>query len=437
MDFKTYAMQLKDKHIFILGLMKFDSEIESTNYTIARQLAKNNHVYYIDNPYTWKDCVSQIRSKGFNRRKDYFLFKKDEIPDPKSPNLKVVITPPLMSINWIPEGKVYRTMLKLNERIIISRINQIIRKYNIKSYIYINSFNFYYPGIARLLSPELVVYQCVDPLVFAFEKKHGIKSEEVIVKESDLVICTSKQLCEEKRKLNRNTFFIPNAADITHSSKALQTDLPMHESLKSIPRPIVGYFGNIERRMDYDLLKKVIEENKDKSFVFAGPVLAKFVPQWIFEKKNVHFIGPVAYQEMPHVLKGFDVCVIPFKKDEVSANIFPLKLFEYLGAGKPVVATDFNLDLRDYTGTSVSYCKDSSSFTSAINTAISAIDDQSRQDRLSIASQNTWERRVDEFAALINRHIDLKGNLVCPSETFVQSHEGINSGSGENIVTVK
>ncbi|RYF95817.1 MAG: glycosyltransferase family 1 protein, partial [Chitinophagaceae bacterium] len=388
-------------------------------------------------PYTWKDCISQVRSKGFNRRKEYFLFKKDEIPDPRNPNLKVVITPPLMSINWIPEGKLYRSMLKINEKIIISRINQIIRKYKIKNYIYINSFNFYYPGIARLLSPDLVVYQCVDPLVFAFEKKHGMISEQKIVKESDLVVCTSKQLCEEKRKLNENSFFIPNAADITHSSKALQSDLPMHESLKQIPKPIIGYFGNIERRIDYELMREVIDRNPEKSFVFAGPVLKSFVPEWFFEKKNVHFIGPVAYPQMPHVLKGFDVCVIPFKKDEVSANIFPLKLFEYLGAGKPVIATDFNLDLRDYTGTTVSYCKDADSFSDAINSALGTSDQHSQEDRLSVASQNTWERRVDEFAALMNQHITLKLNLVCKPEVLIGSREEVNTGSNGNIVTIE
>lgn len=428
-------MQLKDKHIFILGLMKFDSEIESTNYTIARQLAKHNKVYYIDNPFTWKDCIYQIRSQGFNRRKNYFLSNNYEIPDPRDPNLKVVITPPLMSINWIPEGKVYRSMLKFNERIILSRINQIIRKYNIKSYIYINSFNFYYPGVADRLSPELVVYQCVDPLVFAFEKKHGIISEHKIVQESDLVICTSKQLCEEKKKLNKNTFFIPNAADITHSSKALEENLPTHESLQNIPKPIIGYFGNIERRIDYELMRQVIDQNRDKSFVFAGPVLRSYVPQWIFEKPNVHFVGPIAYQQMPQMLKGFDVCVIPFKKDEVSANIFPLKLFEYLGAGKPVVATDFNLDLKDYTGTTVMYCNDAASFSEAISTAINGADEQQRKDRLSIASQNTWERRVDELASLMNRHIQLKHGIA-RQPTLIASHEEVNPTKGESIVTI-
>lgn len=428
-------MQLKDQHIFILGLMKFDSEIESTNYTIARHLAQHNHVYYIDNPYTWKDCVSKARTESFNRRKSYFLFNQDEIQDEKTPNLKIVITPPLMSINWLPEGPVYRNMLKVNERIILNRIKKVIRKYNIKSYIYINSFNFYYPGIADHLSPDLTVYQCVDPLVFEFEKKHGVISEEQIVAKSDLVVCTSKHLCDEKKKLNRNTFFVPNAADIAHSSKAMLPDLPVHASIAKLKKPVIGYFGHVERRIDYDMLKQVIDANQDKSFVLAGPVLSAHVPQWIMERKNVHFIGSVPYQQMPQVLKGFDVCIIPFKKDDVSANIFPLKLFEYLGAGKPVVATDFNPDLADYTGNTVHYCSNATSFSATIDEALESTGEKFVESRLTIAEQNTWQKRVDEFARLMHSHIQVRKHDAIRPKLLATIPEEISSKQEDNVVT--
>ena len=73
---------------------------------------------------------------------------------------------------------------------------------------------------------------------------------------------------------------------------------------------------------------------------------------------------------MPAVLKGFDVAIIPFKKDEVSSAIFPLKLFEYMGSGRPVVSTDFNSDLKDFTGDTVPYCKDAAAFSAAIEIAL-------------------------------------------------------------------
>lgn len=154
----------------------------------------------------------------------------------------------------------------------------------------------------------------MDPLVIEHDRRHGTKSELTIVEEADLVFCTSKQLYDEKILLNPNTYFVPNAADLTHSSKALDSTLPVHHLIKEIPTPIVGYFGNIERRIDFSLLKEVVELNPDKSFVFVGPIDESYINDSFKQLKNVYFVGRLPYDEMPSVLKGFDVCMIPFKK---------------------------------------------------------------------------------------------------------------------------
>jgi glycosyltransferase involved in cell wall biosynthesis len=395
-------MELCDKNIFILGLAKYNSEIESTTFTLAKHLARKNQVFYVENPYTWKDLV--LNRKNREQRKKAKSISTQNIIETDSPNLKVIIIPPLASINWLPEGKFYRSALRINEHTILQGIRKVIKEHKIQNYIFINSFNFYYPGLGGMLNPDLSIYHCVDPLVYSSELKHGLVSEHKIVRESDLVICTSKQLYQEKMKLNSNTHFIPNAADISHSSKALHPELTVHKNLTNIKQPIVGYFGNIERRMDYELLDRITNMHPDINFVFAGPVIKEFIPAWFYERSNIHLTGPVPYAEMPQILKGFDVAMIPFKKDEVSATIFPLKLFEYLGAGKPVVATDFNTDLHDFTGPTVSYCDNPISFSDAIRKGLYNDSEQLKEQRLAIAAQNTWEKRGDEFCALIHAY---------------------------------
>jgi teichuronic acid biosynthesis glycosyltransferase TuaH len=118
--------------------------------------------------------------------------------------------------------------------------------------------------------------------------------------------------------------------------------------------------------------------------------------------KNVYFLGRIPYEEMPAVIKAFDVALIPFKKDEVSSTIFPLKLFEYLGAGKAVVSTDFNLDLREFTHDEIEYCADAKTFDQAIQRALDDDKLSSRMRRVAIAAENSWDKRLLELSNLLN-----------------------------------
>lgn len=404
-------MRLRNKSIFILGITRFDGSIESTSFTTAKFLAKDNDVYYIDFPYTFKDYVSPKNKKQFKNRRESFFSRKTCLLDTHLERLKILILPPLLSTNFLPEGNFYRFLLNSNERIIVNRVKSVIKESKIRDFIFINSFNFHYPNVGSMLGPNLLVYHCVDPLIVEYDKRHGLLSEQCILQKSDLIICTSKQLYKEKVKVNRNTYFIPNAADLTHCSTALDVSLPIFGPLKTIKQPIVGYFGNIERRIDYNLLQKVVSENPDKNFVFVGPVNDSYIPSEFKKLTNVFFLGKVAYKDMPSVLKGFDVAMIPFKKDEVSATIFPLKLFEYLGAGKAVVSTNFNPDLLDYTEDTVIYCEDETEFSVAIDLSLKMNLPEHREKRLMIASENTWDKRLLEFSKLLYNYY-MKNNQI-------------------------
>jgi teichuronic acid biosynthesis glycosyltransferase TuaH len=394
-------MTLKNEYIFILGTTKFDNFYESASYTMAKYLARENQVFYIENPFTWKDYF-RLRGKiEFIRRKGKFSSSSDGIIDTETPNLKILITPLLLSINFLPEGKFYRSLLKINEQIIAGRIKKTLIDKKIDKFFYINSFNFHYPNVADHVKPILTAYHCVDPLILPFDRKHGVISEQQLLKKSDVVVCTSKQLYEEKRNANPETYFIPNAADISHSIKALNPEVLIHDSIANIKKPVIGFFGHIERRMDFPLLQEVALQNPDKSFVFAGPTSPEFIPEWFLNTANIHLTGRFDYDQLPAVLKGFDVTMIPFKKDEVSSTIFPLKLFEYLGAGKPVVATNFNPDLQEFTKGTVSFCDDADAFSKAIETSLQNNTKELIERRLEVARENTWERRINELSALL------------------------------------
>lgn len=391
--------------IVIQALSRFDAVIQSTSYAIGRELAKNNQVFFVDKPFTVNEFFKLRKTNAWKLRKPLFSwFSKGLIPSDDE-NFKIIVTPVILSLHFIPEGKIYRQLLKINEWIIAKRIQKVIVNQKVNDYIFINSADYHFPGLQKRLNAILNVYHCVDPVITVFDKRHGQVSEPLLIKETDVVICTSNQLQNEKRRLNSNTYFIPNAANIDHSIKATDLSLPVHHYLSKLKKPIIGYLGSIERRMDYVLLKEVILNHPDKDFVFVGPVISACVPDWFYQQPNLHVFEPIDYDEIPALIKGFAVAIIPFKKDVVSRSIFPLKLFEYLGAGKPVVAINFNPDLQDFTKGTVVFCDNAKEFSNAVNQELGSDSPQKIKNRLAVASENTWIKRAEDVSALLAEQI--------------------------------
>ncbi|WP_134087731.1 glycosyltransferase [Olivibacter sp. XZL3] len=395
-------MKLKNKAIVILSYMRFDG-LASTNFTIARYLSEENTVYYVDHPYTWRDYFfSDGSTDAFLCRKPFFSWFSNKVLTLEK--LRIIIPTPVFPINWLPEGRLYRFLLKLNEKLVARKIKSVLKKDGISNYIFINSWDFHYPSVGKYLNADLQVYHCVDPLITPYDKKHGEISEKLLVEASDLIICTSRSLQREKKLLNEHTFFIPNAADLVLQTHKDDLKIASHPGLSGIGYPRIGYIGAVERRFDFDLLYKVLNQNSDLNFVFVGPVSRDVVPTWFLEQQNVYILPSVRYEEVPSYIAQFDVCIIPFKKDEVSDTIFPLKLFEYLGMGRPVISTDFNMDLQEFTGKAVKYSAGSDSFSALIREAL-LHGHADVEMRLQVASANTWQRRAEQFADLIHDYL--------------------------------
>lgn len=395
-------MKAINKCIFLFGYGRFDQQFESVSFILAREFAKNNNrVFYIDYPFTTKDALRAKNSESYKAREKAFKGINNGIIETEIPNLKILVVPPLWSIHFLPEGRLYRLLLRTNEKMIAKTINHIVKKEKTEDFIYFNSWVFHYPEVSKYIHPSLRIYHCIDPLVMPYDTKHGIVSEQQLLQNSDMVICTSKKLQDEKKKFHPKTYFVANAADIKHSVLAADKNLTEHPKTSEFKKPVIGFFGSIEKRIDYEMMREVVEKNPDKSFVFAGPVSKEWVPDFFFSLPNVYFTGSIPYHQMPSVLKSFDVAIIPFRKYEDSATVFPMKLFEYLGGGKPVVSTDFNPDLKNFTNDLVSYCSGPQEFSDAINKALCNDNEYLQQKRIELASQHTWQSRAAAIEELI------------------------------------
>jgi len=410
---------VKNKNIIVLALPRFDGEYESTSFNISLELAKENRVLFVDNPFTMKDVLQNIGSAQFKKRWRKFLpFSKGLLPYEKDGiRLHVLVLPPILPINPLPRGAKYNRMSGFNHRLIARRIKRAARHLKMRDFIYINSWNFLYPDMVGLLKPSLSVYHCVDAMIKPYTLRHGEYLEPRAIRNSDLVVSTSQALKESKAAFNPNSYFIPNAANFAHSVKALAPDTEIPAALSSLKKPIIGYFGNIERRIDYDLLKLVLDQHPEWTLALVGPVDRNYFPDWFEKIPNVAILGPQAYETMPGFLKGFDVAIIPFKVDHVSRTIFPLKLYEYLGAGKPVVTTPFNPDVIDPLALVVSVAATAGEFARAIQKELQENSETKIQQRLAVARDNTWEARGQAFARLLEEWLQKKGATSWDSKT--------------------
>lgn len=395
---------LKDKVIFILSLMKFDG-LHSSNFTIAKYLAKHNEVYYMEHPMTWKDYIAADKSgESFKLREKAIKFKSNGLLDKKIDGVNILLSHPLFPLNSLPKGPLFNFFHRTNEKLIARRFNKLLQQRNIKEFIFINAYEFQYPTINKYFTfpPEISVYYCVDPIP-DYHKKHGVENEKKLIENSDVVICTSKALFKEKGKLNNNCYFVPNGADLVETIDI--KNLKAHKELNVIRKPIIGYIGAIERRIDYILMQEVIELNSDKNFVFVGPLYKENLPEWFFNQKNIHFIPSIPYDEVPDMIFGFDVCMIPFKKDKISDCIFPLKLFEYLGAAKPVVVTNFNEDLKEFTYDLVEFSSTAEEFSKTIDKSLKNNNVGLANARIELAKKNTWQNRADMISQIIDKNL--------------------------------
>lgn len=399
----------RQRDIICFSLSRWDSEISSPALSLAKEFARNSRVFYIDHPFSWKDYHQLKNTEQIKRRKEALLKGKNIYSNPPSlpANLTVVTTRLTWPINFLPPGALYNAMAAWNNRIVLRTIRQLIKDYQLKDFIYLNFFDPYFvqqlPDDIKALT-AVSVYQSMDDISqVPYSHRHGTKLEEKIISNFDYTLCTSRELTRLKSPFNKNVFFHPNAADIDIFKTAVTQTLPKPEALQSIDphKKIIGYTGSIEYRSDFELLKKIAEHHSDKILFFVGPIQGTEHQEVGLDKlPNVIFAGPRRITELPAFLQYFDCVIIPFRKNTLTRSIYPLKINEYLAAGKPVIATHFSEDIYGFRD--VAYiAEDHEEFLQLIDTAINENNDALVQKRMAVAGENTWTARVEQFFKII------------------------------------
>lgn len=236
-----------------------------------------------------------------------------------------------------------------------------------------------------------VIYDCMDELRgFENTAEEMLEEEADLVARSDMTVATAKALYEKLLPTARRVVTIPNAGDYEHfhSSRPRQLD--------GVARPIIGYYGAIAEWFDVDLIIEAAKDEPSWYFVLIGGIHGAEV-SGLEALDNVHLLGEIPYRELPGYLHAFDVALIPFKISSLTLATNPVKFYEYLSAGKPVVAVDLP-ELRPYSDYYYPV-RSSTEFVPQIRKALSEDSVGKKRQRSLFACENTWQGRQEVLSS--------------------------------------
>jgi glycosyltransferase involved in cell wall biosynthesis len=240
-------------------------------------------------------------------------------------------------------------------------------------------------GLAYCRTDRYEAFPGVDPERIAFY-------DRALKKAADLTVFCATRLFEEESAGCRNPVFVDHGVDFEAFAQGAGREEPA--DLRSIPRPRVGFIGSIDAHtFDADLFTQVVDRLPELQFVMVG---ATTFPEGWLERPHVHFLGQKPYEEVSAYPGHCDVLIMPWNRSDWIRACNPIKLKEYLAAGRPVVTTGFD-ELARYEG-DVLVADDAERFAAAIREALagSGIADQGIRQRLR---EETWKHQAARVAA--------------------------------------
>ena len=261
---------------------------------------------------------------------------------------------------------------------------------------------FYSPMSAPSLLDQFgagpVVYDCMDELAnFRYAPSDIAEREKLLLDRADVVFTGGYSLYESKSRHHSNVHFYGCGVDFAHYARAREPETEIPPEVATLPRPVAGYFGVIDERIDYDLLQHLAHRMLEVSIVMVGPVV-KVEEGALPKARNIHWLGQRSYSALPALVKAFDVCLMPFALNEATQYINPTKTLEYMAAGKPVVSTAVPDVVRNFTPV-VAIARSHADFEAAVRSALENSPEASIAAGIERARKASWESIVGEMRA--------------------------------------
>lgn len=318
---------------------------------------------------------------------------------------RVWILTPITLLPYIPIKIIREINNFITYRLELLVLKFSIRKLRLRDSILWATHPFAADFIGKL-GENMVCYDKTEDFAYKHDwnsmlQRHMEKNDAKIIEKADLIFVQTKEILEKISAVKKNVFLVPNGVDISWFVNNTEKETI---NINNISHPILGYSGNSSSRLDFELLKYILMRHPDWSLVLIGqlvPGADEF--SLVKDLKNIHFLGIKTYEELPLYLKKFDVCLIPHKIDKFTESQSPLKLFDYLAAGKPIVSTNI-AGVRDFKNiVRIGHTKED--FVSLLEEVLTNDSKEEIEKRQAIASQNSWEKRVEEVYKILKLQV--------------------------------
>jgi glycosyltransferase involved in cell wall biosynthesis len=374
----------------IICFAKDWSEDPTSNNHVMRLLARDNEVLWLNSIATRTPKLSSGSDMAKIRRKlKSFADGPQRVTDHLS-----VFTPLVLPF---PHSGV---AVALNQQILRATTGYFRRKLGMRDF---QLWSFIPTAVEYFgkMGESFRVYYCTDEWSqFSYVDGARVTAmEEELCRKCDIVFTTSRTLLEKKRPWNKETHLASHGVDWAHFARALAPETVVPPEVTELKHPVLGFFGLVQDWIDIDLIGWLARQRPEWTIVMIGKVAVDH--SHLLDIPNIKWLGRKPYEELPAYCKGFDVGLIPFRINELTRNVNPIKLREYLSAGLPVVSTRLPECAQYPEWCTVADTREQ--FLAACETALTEGSPEARRQRSDLMRAESWEHKVAELGNHILR----------------------------------
>ena len=266
------------------------------------------------------------------------------------------------------------------------------------------------PYLVGAFDEVCFIYYCVDEYTQfeGFDCRRIAAAESEMIDHADLVVTTSEPLLTTKGAQRRDTVLVRHGVDYDHFAAAWCSSLPRPVDLATIPRPIFGFFGLLHHWIDYALLAKVARLRPLYSFVLIGE--CKISAPELEGLDNVFLLGRRPYEDLPSYCAAFDAGMLLFARNAMTHNVNPVKMYEYLAAGLPIISTPLP-EAERFEGPII-IADTAEQFAQACDQVLVTQESRDREAISRLVENETWVSKVEYLSDIIAARTDPAPSVV-------------------------